>query len=118
MKKLSIGIPTYNRMNSLKRTLAVIQKEIEGIEDEVEICVSDNCSQDETVHILHTFEDRLPLVWSSNKENLGFDKNIFRIIEMASGEYVWYLGDDDAIISGSLKRVLLDLKKYGNSRGG
>ena len=110
MKTLSICIPTYNRANHLEHTLEQISSEIDGIEDEVEVCVSDNASPDNTADILDKMSKKLPLVWQRNKENLGFDFNLLAVSGLAHGGYVWFLGDDDKIIPGTIGKLVNDLK--------
>ena len=107
---LSICIPTYNREKSLQNTLACLAKEIEGVHDEVEICVSDNASPDHTQEVLKKWESRIPLVHSRNETNIGYDRNILRLIDIATGDFIWYMGDDDSIFPGSVKTFIQDLK--------
>src|SRR5581483_11636280 len=37
-----------------------------------------------------------------NAVNVGLDLNIVNAVEHASGEYCWYMGDDDAVAPGAL----------------
>ena len=83
-KVLSICIPTFNRASALNRTLEMLYGELQGIEGEVEICVSDNGSGDGTPDVLAGWEKKLPLVHSRNKTNLGFDINLIRAARLAT----------------------------------
>lgn len=95
---LSICIPTFNGGLRLQHTIDCILEAKKGRPD-VEIIVSDNCSNDEiTKSIIKVYEDKGLIIANYNETNLGFNGNILRIIEgIAKGNYCWLLGDDDYI---------------------
>lgn len=108
--KLSFCIPTYNRAEFIIHTLTSIADQIiEGdYTDIVEICVSDNASIDGTDEIINSFKNNYPsvqIVYSKNSENLGADKNYLKVVELASGEYCWLMGSDDALVPGAINRI-------------
>ena len=83
---------------------------------QVEILVSDNCSDDETAAVIESVRsDGLHLRYVRNKENIGSDKNIAQCFNLASGRYVLLLGDDDILIDGTLSWLLSTLsnRDYG-----
>ena len=41
-----------------------------------------------------------------HQENLGFDNNILSLIEKAEGEYLWFIGDDDCVVPGAMKKIM------------
>lgn len=76
--------------------------------------MSDNASTDDTEKMVRGYgKDIKNLVYSKNVQNHGFDRNIIKVIDLASGEYCWILGDDDEICKDSLSSILDDIK---NSR--
>ena len=103
IKKLTLGIPTYNRAKYLNELLESIFLEINSIELPIEIIISDNCSIDSTSIIVSNWENKLPIKYSRNNENLGMDANIDVIFRKASSEYVLLVSDDDLLIKGTLK---------------
>ena len=103
IKKLTIGIPTYNRDKYLNELLESIFLEMNSIEFPIEIIISDNCSIDSTSIIVSNWENKLPIKYSKNDENLGMDANIDVIFRKASSEYVLLVSDDDLLIRGILK---------------
>ncbi len=113
MKTLSICIPTYNRAQALGRALEHLSKEINGIENEVEICISDNCSPDDTGKVLERWEG-LPIVHGRNNENLGYDRNVLAAAALASAEYLWFMGDDDTLTKGAVAKLVKDLDANRN----
>lgn len=118
MIKLSICIPTYNRSGYLRQAIKSIIDQIdEGNRDIVEIAISDNCSIDDTDEMMNQLMNEnqsLNIVYSKAESNLGPDRNYLRAVSIASGEYCWFLGSDDMIADGSLKR-LLDVINEGHT---
>lgn len=111
LKILSICIPTYNRADILNKTLEHLANEIIGIEGLIEICISDNCSSDDTQKIVEKWKKKIPLVYGKNKINQGYDQNVLAASMLATGTYIWYMGDDDTTTKGAVKKLILDLSK-------
>ena len=110
-KKLSICIPTYNRQNFLKRLLDNCIKETTGIENLVEVCVSDNGSTDGTENLVKEYCKKYKFIkYQKNKKNLGFDKNVICVLEMAKSKYCWLIGDDDLFLKDSMNEVITIIK--------
>lgn len=106
MNKLSICIPTYNRATHLRNCLnSLIQSGVAAL-DEVQICISDNCSTDNTKQIIDDAAARLPVKYRKNASNLGLARNILEVVKMAEGEFVWIVGDDDLFMGGAIERIL------------
>ena len=108
--ELSICIPTFNRAACLDRLLSCLAHELEGLEGRAEICVSDNCSSDSTQKVVAKWRKLLPLSANRNSQNMGFDINLVRSLQLARGKYVWCMGDDDTVCEGAMQRVLEDIK--------
>lgn len=114
---LTIAIPTYNRAGYLRLTLERIQAQRSGaMADAVELLVCDNHSSDGTQAVL----DAAKCVDSSirivrHDENIGPDRNMRACFELATGRYVWILGDDDFPAPGLLAELLPALmeRDYG-----
>ena len=104
--KLSICIPTFNRSELLRDLLTSLVREVRGLGSEVEVVISDNCSDDETPAIVEAYQDKLNLVYHRNDENRGISANILEVTDHASGHYCWMLGDDDLPVSGSIRQVV------------
>jgi glycosyltransferase involved in cell wall biosynthesis len=98
--KLSICIPTWNRSKFLQKTLSILAGQIETdrLGNQVEICISDNGSTDDTPSVIGRIVDENPnLRFALNRfpENQGFSVNMDAAVRLASGEFVFLLGDDD-----------------------
>lgn len=114
---LSICIPTWNRAKFLRLSLDSFLEQLRGIDrQEIELFVSDNCSDDETPMVVKEYVQKgLPITYNRNEENLGASGNFVKCMQWASGKYIYLLGDDDILVEGALK-YLLDVirdKDYG-----
>ncbi|OGG19001.1 hypothetical protein A3D78_06330 [Candidatus Gottesmanbacteria bacterium RIFCSPHIGHO2_02_FULL_39_14] len=114
MKKpyFSIVIITYNRSNFLKANLKILLRQ--SFKD-YEIVISDNASTDNTAKIVNSFKDK-NIRFIRNRVNIGFPANIKKAMLLASGKYIFTLGDDDFILTeDTLRRLkyLLDRNQYG-----
>jgi len=107
---LSICIPTHNRADTLRLTLANVLSEAAPWAGKVEVVVSDNASTDATAAVLA--ECGAALRWQVRPENVGYFRNVVGMAgEIARGRFLWFIGDDDMIIRGSVARVLDQLER-------
>ncbi|WP_440915344.1 glycosyltransferase [Candidatus Pelagibacter sp.] len=101
--KFSVAIPTYNNSKFLNKQLEIIFNNLKKIKlkNFLEVVISDNCSNDDTVSIVKKFKNRikhldsLKLNYYKNNINLGYSKNFINLTKILNGEYVIFLGDDD-----------------------
>lgn len=78
----------------------------------VEVLVLDNGSTDETAAVGRDAVKRYPwLRFQSHPVNLGNDANGLRLLELARGEWCWFLGDDEPVAWGELPALLAVLEK-------
>jgi len=103
MTLLTIGIPTYNRAKALERLLDRIVPACDLLN--IDVLVSDNCSTDTTPAVLEKYKKFKCLRCVRNSSNLGFDGNLLSVISNASGDFLWWLGDDDNIAVEHLANV-------------
>jgi glycosyltransferase involved in cell wall biosynthesis len=111
---LTISIPTWNRASYLALTLNRLSKELKTVAArDVEVIVSDNCSNDSTENVVKSVQMAgLPVRYVRNPENLGSDYNIAQCFNLAKGKYVLILSDDDLIFDNSLSVLLAHLKTF------
>lgn len=113
--RLSICIPTYNRGSYIAETLRSIFGQMT---DEVEIIISDNASNDETQRVIEELcRDRRDVTYFRWPQNMGADRNFLKVIELARGEYCWFLGSDDKIESDGISTILARLAANPNLAG-
>lgn len=109
---LSICIPTYNRSEYLLRTIEAIAQQLQS---SVEVVICDNASTDDTARIVNEYIQAHPTLhirFLQNAENIGFDRNVLRVVQEAAGEYCWLLSDDDIILESSLQRILGEIHTH------
>jgi glycosyltransferase involved in cell wall biosynthesis len=110
---LSFAIPTYNRAVPLKNLLNNILPQIKEVKDNIEICISDNGSSDNTREVVMGFKEGYPGVikYNRNEKDIGFEENILKLFEMSKGDYIWFFGDDDLVVDKGFGEVVDFIKK-------
>lgn len=79
---------------------SISQQIREVVNFDVEILVSDNASTDNTAEIIKSFQKNnldIQMKYNFNNYNLGYDENVNKLFQLASGDYVMTLSDDDGI---------------------
>ncbi|MDO8052206.1 glycosyltransferase family 2 protein [Janthinobacterium sp. SUN211] len=103
---LSIVIPTFRRAACLEILLSSITSHLSYFPTDLEIIVLDNASPDNTENIVSEFANTFPIKYFRHDENIGMDGNIAACFNVASGRYLWVLGDDEILYQGTLNYVL------------
>lgn len=105
----SIVLPTLNRAKYLP---FAIQSALNQTFEDFELIVSDNCSTDETEKVVKQFSDeRIKYVKTPKK--VPMDESFEFALSHATGEYITFLGDDDAhsqIYLESLSKIIKEHK--------
>jgi glycosyltransferase involved in cell wall biosynthesis len=83
---------------------------------EVVICEDDSPQRERIAAIAGDYSGRYPgtLHYFENEVNLGYDGNIRRLVERASGEYCFFMGNDDLLCPGALGEVAGTLDRHSN----
>lgn len=114
-KLISICIPAYNGGKTISRTLDAMVSNIESgkdIRENIEIIVTDDCSGDNTVDIVTKYTDKYDYIkFFQNDKNLGMDGNFKQVALNAKGKYIWYSGQDDIFLDGSVEYVIKAIKE-------
>lgn len=113
---LSICIPSYNRPNQLAELLLSIDCDPQHIE--IVVCEDYSPKREETRSVVKSFSSTSPYAVSyfENEINLGYDGNLRRLIELAQGKFVMFMGDDDLFIPGAIDRFLTFLTEYKDKK--
>jgi glycosyltransferase involved in cell wall biosynthesis len=122
-KKISVCIPAYNRARFLQPLLDSIFAQ-DYSDFDVVICEDKSPERSQIATIVASYEQRYPgaITYYENVENLGYDGNIRRLVAKATGEFCFFMGNDDLMCPGALtcaadilsrhKNVGLILKSY------
>ena len=108
--RISVCLPTFNRARYLEQTIASIRSQTVT---DFELIVSDNCSTDSTPQVAAAARDpRIRYV--RNESNVGHYRNMNRCLELARGEYVCIIHDDDVYAPAFLERESAVLERHHN----
>ena len=108
---LSICIPTFNRNLHLDNCLNSIKIASEHYSIDFEVCVSDNYSSENPIEIIEKYKNFFKINFNQNKSNEGLGANILKSVDLASGEFVWIIGNDDLLLPKTFKKLELFLNK-------
>ena len=107
--KFSIIVPIYNVESFLKECIDSVL--LQDFQDYELICINDG-STDNSLEVLKTFSDsRIKII---NQENQGMSCARNSGLDIALGEYIWFIDSDDKIAEHSLSDLnkLIDQKPY------
>jgi len=108
--KISICIPAFNRPDKLDSLLTSIfnqnYKDVEII-----ICEDMSPARCKIRQVVSSYNDSR-IRYIENNENLGYDANLRTTIQLATGEYVMLMGNDDLLSKGSLDLISKKINKY------
>jgi glycosyltransferase involved in cell wall biosynthesis len=99
---ISICIPAYNAEKFIKETLESI---LNQTYQNLEIIITDDCSKDQTVSIIHSFSDKR-IKFYQNEKNLGVEGNWNKALQLATGNYCKMMGADDILYSNCISEQL------------
>lgn len=105
MLKISFILPCYNVAPYIGRCIESIEHQ-DMPQDEYEIICVDDCSPDNTGDIIREYQQRYSnIVYHCHETNktAGGARNTG--IDLARGEYIWFVDPDDAIVENVLSRL-------------
>ena len=105
---VSIMIPTYNRPQLFEETLKSALAQDYRF---VEVLVCDNSTNDETERLIQKYIGNPRLTYRRNKDAKTKEENFLPFREMAQGEYLQWLMDDDLIMPDKLTKMTAVLKE-------
>ena len=106
MPLISICIPAYNRANVLPILLdSILVQDF----DDFDIVVTEDASpQRQAISAVVTdYQSRFAakIFYYENPRTLGYDGNLRHLVEVAQGDYVLFMGNDDLLAPGALAAV-------------
>ncbi|MGL4589242.1 MAG: glycosyltransferase family 2 protein [Mycoplasmatales bacterium] len=105
---LSICISSYNNLPYIKQLINLIDKEIDILENKVEVLVVDDCSNDGTKDFLNELDKKKFRITinAERKKTPSFGRNL--MILQAVGEYILFIDGDD-IFTAPIEEIVLEL---------
>lgn len=99
---ISILVPTYRRPELLRQALLSALAQTAAPRHEIVVVDNDPAGDAGTLDTLGWLDDVPPLRYFVNQSNLGMTGNWNRCLELARGEWVTFLHDDDWLAPGFL----------------
>lgn len=114
---VSICIPQYNRSRYLLVVLESIRRQDYP---DIEVVISDDCSTDDSERVIPEYvagvgkDCDVRFRYIRQKKNLGYDANLRASMAGATGDYLFLLGNDDALPNpDSISRLVRILERLG-----
>jgi len=103
---ISVCIPAYNRPSVLPALLdSILNQDF----DDCDIVIAEDASPERQAIalVVADYQQRVgdKLKYHENLQTLGYDGNLRRLIELATGDYVLFMGNDDLLAPGALSAV-------------
>jgi glycosyltransferase involved in cell wall biosynthesis len=112
---ISVCIPAYNRANVLPLLLdSIVQQDFRNFE--VMICEDRSPERHQIQAIVCRYQQEHPglIRYVENETNLGYDGNLRGLIELAEGDYCFFMGNDDVMCPGALAAVASAVARHQN----
>jgi hypothetical protein len=106
MALISVCIPAYNRASVLPALLdSILNQDF----DDFNIVIAEDFSPERQAiaAIVAEYQQRVGdmLKYQENLQTLGYDGNLRTLVELATGDYVLFMGNDDLLAPGALSAI-------------
>lgn len=113
MSSLSVIVPVYNEVNTLKKVLDDILSTIGQLDIFYEVIVVNDGSSDGSENVNVDFVDNDKIYFLNHKMNRGYGKAIESGIQHAQNEWIVIIPSDDQFIVSELEKMWIQ-RKSGN----
>lgn len=101
--KISIVTVSYNAVDTIEQTISSV---VNQTYEDIEYIIIDGGSTDGTVDIIRKYEDRIAY-WVSEPDKGIYDA-MNKGIDVATGDYIYFLGADDRLIDSKIISTVID----------
>ncbi|MCX6812236.1 MAG: glycosyltransferase family 2 protein [Candidatus Berkelbacteria bacterium] len=113
--KKKISKPTFSVLIPAYKSAGIIGATIKSILDQTfsdfELIIVDDCSPDDTEKVIKNWQKKdRRIKYFRNEKNLGYSGNLERCRQLASGKYIYLMGNDDILSSQALEKTLVAFK--------
>ena len=103
MSRLSIIVPVYNAEKELPECLDAI---ISQKEADFELLLIDDGSKDNSWQVVQEYAEKDSRIRTYHQENQGITATRRIAVNMTTGDYIWFIDDDDIIVPGSIAKLV------------
>ncbi len=100
MVKTSIIVPVYNTSKYLKDCFTSI---FEQTQQEIEVIAINDGSTDDSLNILEEIKSEHPEMMIFSQENKGLGAARNKGMELATGEFIYFIDSDDCLVSNAME---------------
>lgn len=105
-EKVSVAMATYNGEKYIKEQITTI---LDNLQDNDELIISDDGSNDNTINIIKSFNDqRIKLIDGPRK---GLKQNFNNAIKNTTGDYIFLSDQDDIWMPDKVNKILEEFRK-------
>jgi abequosyltransferase len=110
---ISVCIPAYNRAGVLPSLLdSILDQDF----DDFDIVLAEDASPEREAIAAKITEYQLrfenKLKYHENPQTLGYDGNLRSLVDLATGKYVLFMGNDDLLAPGALRAVAAAVEEH------
>tara|TARA_Y100001936_G_C16081437_1_gene678177 strand:- start:1337 stop:2257 length:921 start_codon:yes stop_codon:yes gene_type:complete len=110
-KKLSIVIPSFNRIDFLKLNLEEIIEE--ATESDIQVILSQDGRNEKIMKFSKQLANKYDnFYFIEHTDRLGHDDNFLKCFDLHDSDYTWILGDSISIHEGSIREILDVIDKH------
>ncbi|MBR5545239.1 MAG: glycosyltransferase [Clostridia bacterium] len=116
-KKIDISfcLPVYNVAPYIEECIkSIVTQKTEGISYDV-VCVDDG-SKDDSVEILKRLQqkyDFIKIFFNDGNKGVSYTRN--RLIELATGKYIWFIDPDDMLYPNVVANMFNEIEKHNEN---
>lgn len=110
---VTIGIPVYESVNVIKRSLA---SALAQTYPSIEFLVIDDCGSDDSMAIVQQFQEKhlrgAAIHIFRHRQNMGVSAARNRIIDEAQGDFLYFMDSDDVIAENTIGLMMQNIRQY------
>lgn len=110
--KISVVMSAYNRAGYVKEAIKSI---LNQTYKDFEFIIIDDCSTDDTPKVIQSYADKDDrIVFIRNEKNMDYNYNLRRGFDLAKGEYIARMDDDDISLPTRFEKQVKFLDKHND----
>ncbi len=104
--KLSIVVPVYNVEHYVRRCILSIINQDDDVFKNIELIIVNDGTKDKSIEQIRDLIDGYDNIILINQENQGLSMARNNGMDLAKGDYIWFIDSDDWIAEDAVKKLL------------